>query len=261
MLRHIRRIPIGREQAVFTALFLIFLALFLARALPSLVPQEKPALELLAGGFFLLFSYPIVNVLVGGAIDKTATDAVTLYKRENSPQDIVERQNKDFQSFVLSFRNPNFVLSQIQDRDTHTLTRKFFARREILRTLSEDDWETIALEACIRTLGKENDLDIQIEKDDELTILWQDINIYLKAWLVLSIDYNRKLPIDYIEQRYPSKQSPDSWTYIRILRYIRHKFSYSDDLLKLIRDEYRSQAIEVLEDHLDFLIEELRRVR
>ena len=75
---------VSKDQVVFTALFLIFLALILARILPSLVPQQGPVLEFVVGGFFLFFSYNMVNILVGGAIDKAINEGIQKHQQENS---------------------------------------------------------------------------------------------------------------------------------------------------------------------------------
>jgi len=83
----------SKDWAVFIAVVLVFFALVLARVLPLVLPKDTPALELLANAFFMIFSWDILNALIGGAIDTAKGKEVKSYLTTQTSEGIYDRQN------------------------------------------------------------------------------------------------------------------------------------------------------------------------
>lgn len=254
---------VSKDQVVFTALFLIFLALILARILPSLVPQQGPVLEFVVGGFFLFFSYNMVNILVGGAIDKAINEGIQKHQQENSFDEIVENQNLEFYALIPSAGRMGIpsLTKFYSNQELDKIGKEALVRDAILKGLGADDklLQLIALRACQKVLHKEKATDDEINSDDDLKVFCLDIYIYLKAWLMLSIKYRREMPVENIKQSYPSEKSPDRWAYIQAITEVKDKFIDRPNVIKSIdTEEYREPASEIIKKYLSYLIDELR---
>jgi len=256
------RVPfqVRKDHAVFTALFLIFLALLLSRVMPLLVPQEKPILELVVGGFFLTFSYSMVNALVGGAIDFAAEEKQRDFLDKQSPDSIHTLQELEYYSVIPpEHRKQAGKLLSVQTQTLEDIEQDSRVRDTIVCGLANEDvLRRIAVKACAVALRKEDDR-AYLETDLRFARFRQDIYIYLRAWLIMSIKYKREMSIDLIQQGFPDENSPDKYAYIRAIRYIREKSINKLRVEECLKAEHIESAKVILRQELDKLIETLHK--
>lgn len=94
--------------------------------------------------------------------------------------------------------------------------------RCILRSLpNKDFFEDIATIATMHVLDLREDEQEMLSQDPQY-LLWRDIYIFMKAWLICSIDNYREdsMPISTIGLNYPTKERPSKQVYAAAFNYI-----------------------------------------
>lgn len=254
------RFRVRKIHAVFTASFLVFIALLLARVLPTLVPQDKPVLELLVSGFFLLFSFSMVNALVSEAIEDAANEKHNEYLKTESSEGIRTWQELEYYSAIpFESRRRSTKLMGVQG--SHTLedieTESRIRDTIVCGLANELILKRMALKACAVALGREDD-QAYLEGDRRFGRFREDVYIYLRAWLIMSIKYKREMPLELIQQGFPDETSPDKYAYIRAIRYIRETSIDKSGVEECLNANYRGAAKVILRQELDKLIRALK---
>ncbi|MBG1242569.1 hypothetical protein [Nostoc sp. NZL] len=261
-------IKTDKNWAIFTALFLIFIAFVIARLLPLLIPQEAKYLEFIINGFFVLFSWDMVNAMVGGAIDQ-AVESANQQNIDNlkakTPEESHKKQDLEFMAWVTSknIKGRNSLLQN--DNELEIIKTKALIRDEIVNVLTKNQdnlLTSIATKASRYTLNKEKLTHEEQLKDidlHELEIFRQDIFIYLKAWLVISIKYDREMQSELIKQSHPSEESPKKQDYLKALRYIKDNLMERDTVAQYFQEKYKHEAREIIKFYLNRLIERIKK--
>lgn len=127
------------------------------------------------------------------------------------------------------------------------------ARDAVFKALADEDalLEEIASTGTLWALVQ---LDRDITKDYELFI--DDIYAYLKAWLMFSIRYERKMPMEYIRQRYHKNKLPDLEAYRIAIEKIKDQIIVpilEEQLDKRLNANERDRAIQIVVDLLNDL--------
>jgi hypothetical protein len=129
------------------------------------------------------------------------------------------------------FNDTNVLLSDIKEKCTHWESRKNLGA--IIRTIKKDSWKGLATSAALHALGPNLNDTNKLAHDKPEYLLFQDIYIYLYAWLVNSIDNSMTIdilymPIEDIGLRYRSKQSPDIDKYKKAFEFLVNAFDTGD---------------------------------
>lgn len=270
---------LAKNQAVFTAIFLIFggcmiipllyfvLPEWLSNNLPnSMSPESKkniiafaPILLTLA---CILFSYDMINAMIVSAIKADVNlskrsmelDILSLeeefeeYKKKIAGNEEVKNQELEFRLYYNSLmrRKDEYI-----DQPMSQSFRKRFVRDAIIRGLAHNDnlLEEIAIISTKAALNMG-----KIAPQDENSIFFcHDIFIYLKAWLMHSISNDRIMDTGTIQQQCPNK----TIEYISALNHIRQTLIRSNKVMRCIEDEYQSEAVQLLDLYLGKLISQL----
>lgn len=267
-----------KRGAVFTTILLIGLALLIGISLSLIpyilaalnVPEDKRKivdsfLPVLIPVTFVIFSWDMVNDIVGGAITtesrNLADEEIEKYKEKCSSERSKDRQVKEFLAIIPQDNRfgEEFTLS-IEDYDNFKdIKRKFLVRDSIFRSLffKELLLKGIALESCRRVLGMNGCSNEELRNDHHLQVFREDIYIYLQAWLLLSIRNGRMMEIGLIKQRYPSEELPDRYAYTKAIEIIRDSLIDDPVLEDHLEKEYLEDAIKALKYYLDHLHREL----
>lgn len=127
-----------------------------------------------------------------------------------------------------------------------------------VRQIEDKFWQALALLATKEVLGIDNTCQI-IDEEPHL-FLFTDLHIYLRAWLVCSIDndQNAPMPVGIVGLHYPNERNPDFSLYINALRFI------SGNLLerKSFNKRFSSYALHVVKTRiveLQILMEDYHR--
>lgn len=278
---------LAKNQAVFTAIFLIFggcmiipllyfvLPEWLSNNLPnSMSPDSKkniiafaPILLTLA---CILFSYDMINAMIVSAIKADVNlskrsmelDILSLeeefeeYKKKIAGNEEVKNQELEFRLYYNSLmrRKDEYI-----DQPMSQSFRKRFVRDAIIRGLAHNDdlldkIATIATKAALNIGGVDGEI---AAKDERVIFFYHDIHIYLKAWLMHSISNDRIMDVTIIQQRCPN----NTIEYISALKHIRQILIRTDDVMNCIEHEYRSEAVQLLGLYLDKLIAQLQLIQ
>ncbi|MBD2606283.1 hypothetical protein H6G81_17540 [Scytonema hofmannii FACHB-248] len=250
-----------KNWAIFTALFLILTALLIARLIP---PQGN---ELFVSAFFVLFSWDMVNAMVGGAIDQAVESAekrITEKWKANTQEEYLKKQNLEFQAWVTS-NNVRRSYSLLQnDSDLEITKKNALIREDIVNVFTKKEHQltlkAISLKACMDVLNKKNLTDEQKKQDSELTIFRKDIYIYLQAWLMISIKYDREMESELIKQSHPSEEDPKKQDYLNALKLIKDNLLTEDSkLASSFQEKYKHEAITIIKSYLNKLIERIKK--
>lgn len=274
----------AKNQAVFTAIFLIgggcmsilllyfVLPEWLSNNLPNSMSADSkknviafaPILLTLA---LILFSYDMINAIIVSAIKadvnlcKKNLESTILslekefeeYKKARDGNEEIINQELEFRrSITMAMTRKNGYTDQPMSQSF----RKRFVRDAIIRGLAHNDdlLEKIAListKAALNMGGIDGKIATQ---DEDSTFFYQDIFIYLKAWLMHSISNDRVMDIGTIQQQCPNK----TIEYISALDHIRQTLIRSNKVMRCIEDEYQSEAVQLLDLYLDKLIIQLK---
>lgn len=255
---------LARTQAVFITLGLIVLALVVPFWLSSFFPDGTPdtTKNLITGAVVLLISWDMVNDIVGAAISAAKEKGIEDYLKNSSSEGIREKQDLEFYAMLpIDSRRGSLSLERVhEEQEFKRIKRNVLARDLIVRTLGNDDelLQAIALRACLKELKMENASNDEIKANTDLTIFQKDIYIYLKAWLMQSIKYDRVMPISDIKQRHPSESNSDKLAYINVLTSIKDKWMKRPLIQDCLSEQYREEANVIIDDYMGRLITEIR---
>lgn len=129
------------------------------------------------------------------------------------------------------FNDTNVLLSDVKEKCTNWESRKNLGA--IIRTIKKDSWKGLATSAALHALEPNLNDTNKLAYDKPEYLLFQDIYIYLYAWLVNSIDNSMTIdilymPIEDIGLRYRSKQSPDIDKYKKAFKFLVNAFDTGD---------------------------------
>ncbi|BAU13043.1 hypothetical protein LEP3755_35790 [Leptolyngbya sp. NIES-3755] len=259
--RYRKRLRTSKEWAVATTLFLIFAAFVLSRWLSKTFENDS-GLELVYAGLMLAFSWDMVHALVVGAIEDAKDKELKERDKTQTSEGVLERQNWEYYALIeknvplrFDFKRGNPSLKLWSDSSHLELLEDSLAHDEIGRALGDEDelLQNIALRACLEALGKQDASNEEI-KNMRLELFCQDIYVYLKAWLMISIRNRREMPFCEIRQRYPNEASPKKEYYVKAIRYVRNHLVDRPSVANLLREEHRERAKKILKDYLSKLI-------
>jgi hypothetical protein len=221
--------------------------------------------------FFLMWrSSDIIKSAVGLAIDSAAKEKSDEYKRQHP--DIEEILRIQQQEYLCTIPPNHRSESAIRLSDPSLIIfEQRLGRDAVIRSLSYNDklLQGIALASTIKTLKRINKNKKQVDQAEE-EIFFNDIYVYLKGWLMLSITHSHEMPISYIQQRYPNIRKPNWRAYVMALEIVRDDHIKKPIVLQAINetlknDEYKTwaatQANNLLERYLNVLIDELKKNR
>jgi hypothetical protein len=274
----IRRVKkkVAKYEAVGMIIVFIILAVIAGYFLAQEIAKEKifeAVLTIAIGGFF---SWDMINFVVGTAIDTEsqlqAEKRIEDYKSTSTQQKIIEKQNLEFlatiptsnrkgeDSYSLPGRHDTWedVRQKIVIREATVRGLDILTREAILRGLNNEDdpLRGMALAGAGHALKRSYQ---EIQQDSDLKIFFQDIYVYLKAWLMLSIKHDREMDFKKIRQRYPKSDSPNVRAYIKALQYIRRYSIDSTVMERYITNEYIANSRQILKQYLKTLIEQLEK--
>jgi hypothetical protein len=122
----------------------------------------------------------------------------------------------------------------------------------------DDPLRGIALSGALHAIGKDNANQQEIVEDTELRVLWHDIYVYLKTWLMLSIKNEREMDLKNIRKRYPTPETPNKNYYIKAFKYIKNHSVRSEKLRDYIDSSFIDSSIKILDSYLAILIKRLQ---
>ncbi|MEO0373967.1 MAG: hypothetical protein AAF329_04940 [Cyanobacteria bacterium P01_A01_bin.17] len=205
---------------------------------------------------------------------------IEIRKREKEISDLKEEVNEVKNSLGLQEINftalippqqryhlPSQAHFQVGGLDEPSLDdrrEEVLARKAISKGLFLEDrlFIEIALTASLHALDKSHLNSSEVKKEicavgSKMKTLTDDISIYLKAWMLLSIDFGRYMDVSKIAQRYPNRNNPETSKYIKALNYVKHSLIKNNRLEEKIDDRYIKRARLLLQDHLSYLIRQL----
>lgn len=276
----------AKHEAVSTTLGLIFwafvAALVIAYGLPALLAVVLDSStnnatrttatvfsSLTTGLFFMWLSSDRLKSTVGVAVEAAANQKLDEYKRQHPSLEETSSVNK--QEYACSIPPINQSESSIRYSSPDSpVCRKRLGRDAVIRSLAYNKilLQGIALAAVERTLEQINGNRRKEKLISGEEVLFNDIYVYLKGWLMMSITHDCTMPINYIEQRYPNVNHPDHLAYITSIEIVRKECIQSNKIVSAISyavkdDEYpdiaASQAIDLLDNYLGILISELKK--
>jgi|GEM_PF-2007795 len=195
------------------------------------------------------------------AIDAAIEEGIQQYPPD---REILAKQELEFYALLpLDLRRGNSSILRLRDDiDLENVQSNALARELILRVLGgeNDLLNAIAGRACCRELRIDfaTAFDEEIQQNDTLNIFYDDIYIYLKAWLMQSIKYDSEMPVADIKQRYPNEIRPDKQAYIRVLLDIQSYWIYRPYVQQRLESDYKTHANEIIHNYLDKLIEQIQ---
>lgn len=137
----------------------------------------------------------------------------------------------------------------------------------VIKTINKDSWNQLATHAALDALNLQ-EVDVHKLDSDPEQLLRLDIYVYLRAWLVNSIDNivmgMKPMPVNYIKLRYlisESEQSPEPiGKYENAFLFLIQRFDMGT-FGELIEQDFSSEQIEIckgVSPHLITLIEMLK---
>lgn len=123
----------------------------------------------------------------------------------------------------------------------------------ILLGLSDENFfKPLSLRASMRALGIENQ--DRLDRGTSGNVFWQDIYLYLKAWLVCSLDSEsgNPMPLSAIGLNYPHKERPAKSKYKKALYHIKASLASNDKAL--VQLNHHKPTIKAMQEGLDVLI-------
>lgn len=209
--------------------------------------------------------------MVGSAIDaavedkieneiKPYRDELENYRKIYSMEAVVSRQNQEFYAVIPGYsRRRGGDYLEVDGEPLHKAWQRRVGRDAVIRGLAYDEelLSDIAISASKRALGRIGISKEVAMQDINLQLFRQDIFVYLKAWLMLSISNEREMPVNEIKLRYPDEQRPDISSYIDALTDIKERLIKHEEVVSVFDLNYREEAIDLLDEYLGKLISAL----
>lgn len=226
--------------------------------------------SLTLGLFWAWFSPEITKSVIGNAIESTTKEEIDRYKEQHpNAEKVLKDRELEYACAILPV-NRNESSIQISSLNP-SIYNKWLARNAVIKILScnDDLVRAIAFSSARRAIeqihGKRRKVDQGLED-----IFFQDIYVYLKGWLIMSITHKCTMPIIHIQQRYPSTHHPNRYAYITALKIIKSVYIRTLEVYKatsvalepmrnatLQEDEVITQAVNILDEYLTTLINEI----
>lgn len=236
---------------------------------PNGVPEEKKIVVTTILGIFtaaVAVWFPGVSLksLVESAIEDAAAAEINhyreefeKYKRENSSDYIIKRLKQEFNALLIEVRN---ILLDHPDISVNVTLHKRKVRETLKKQLfdNEDLVRKIALEATKAVFSSKAHLSgKEAVEDYELQLFWQDMYMYIKAWLMFSIENEYLMEVEEIEQQLPNEKK----RYIEALYNIKERQIREEYIVQKLDQTYREDAIQMLDAYLEELITRLCAIR
>lgn len=287
--RALRRVKkrVFKSDAVFSIFALIAVAAsigFLSGKKLTEDPSLKDIIGIVSGlSFASLLSWDMIDSLISEAIDFQVKEKVREvregYDQDIQPHQIQAHQEMEYLAMVPqnSRRSSEAYRLPTQWDNLAEYREKFISREAAVRGLDvltreailqglndeQDPLRKLALLGAIKALkiNKKKltyDQSGNLEGNAELKTLREDLYVYLKAWLMFTIKFGRKMDASKIRQRHPNPNS-----YVKALNHIRKNAIHSDGVANNIRkyiddDYYVKKAVSVLDCYLSILITQLK---
>jgi hypothetical protein len=238
----------------------------------SLLVHEKASeSEKTVATISLGFLTTAISVLVSGAsikglVESAIEDAAEAkvndakeelrnYKEANSSDKIVKRQIQEFKAIIFQSKD---VSPDELDTKTGGALRDRIARQVIKDKVFNNKGliEKMTLSAAMRSFPG------NLSRDDatgnyEFNLFLQDLRIYLKAWLMFSIEQSYPMDVEEIEQQINNKD-----LYINALEDIKNRQIRKQEFSRELGESYDKEfIIDVLDKYLDLLISKLCQIR
>jgi hypothetical protein len=236
-----------KEKAVDKVLWLIgfgfVISLLIGSALPKLISLiQTPGqtfsdiksliemiLKLVVGGPLLVFLVNEAKTTITDVIDNIKNEEIKEYKQQNPKiEDLREKQKQEYVTVVTS----------------QQFSKNIASRYAIIARLAYDD-KMLRKIALIVTRDVFNQ---PKEFSNEQNFFRNDIYIYLKAWLMLSIYHEYEMPVESIKQSYPNIDY-----YVKALKAIDEPIK--DLVLPSLDEKHQESAFQILQDYRDHLID------
>ncbi len=219
--------------------------------------------SLLISLFFMWLSFERIKTTVGLAIDVAVEQKLIKYKQQNPA--IEQRLRTQLQEYSCAIPPSHRSELSIQTGSPNMIIcNKRIGRDAVIRSLSYNDelLQGIAYTAVAQTLSRTNRNQLVHLTEETEQIFFQDIYVYLKAWLMMSITHGYPMQLGYIRQRYPSTHYPDRVAYIAALRIVKERTIKSSrvtaQMNETLKDQYAlNQALTLLDEYLATLITQL----
>ncbi|PZV13324.1 MAG: hypothetical protein DCF22_10950 [Leptolyngbya sp.] len=270
-----------KADALLTIYFLITVAMMIGGSLAYNLAEGSILGIIITTLIGWVLCWDMVNAVVEAAIttetEKQVRQAIETYKEMNTPEGICQQQDLEFfavvpptnrkgdDSYALRLRHNDLGRIQEESVTREAIVRGLdvLTREAIVRGFNNkrDPLRALAIMGACHALGKTHLSDEALDKDTEFKILFYDIYIYLKAWLMLSIKNRREMDLERIVQRYPSIEAPNTKVYTKALRYIRNNSLEIEQLRGYIADDFIENARDMLRNYLERLIEGLDKNR
>ena len=254
---------LAKNFAVLTTLSLIALGFafpHLVTWLFSLFPQDTPDLVkgLVVGGGAILFCWDMTDSMVGSAIKAATNQEIGNYEDENPDlAKIVNRQRLEYSCVIpkvsrskssVTDSNPSPTLCErCEGRDA--ITRGLAYNERVLKKIAEG-----AVALTLTQLGRN-----KTTSQQDFNNFLNDIYAYLRAWLMLSIKYDRPMPVKYIKQRYLKENKPDKIAYVKAIENIINSLIESPLVIECLDYRYQKAAVMISKEYLVTLVKLLRK--
>ena len=277
----IRKPKSKQAWVVFTCSFLVVLGYviaifwvfvfprFLTWVFPDGIPEEKKIVVTVILGLCtatLSAWFPGVSLrsLIESAIDDAAAAKIREFEKEfeeyrksNSSDEIIKRLNQEFNALLIEARN---AILDTTDSNLNESLRRRIAREVIRKKISENEniLRTMATKATKAAFpDKKTSLGKEAAAEQELQLFWQDVFVYLKAWLMFSIENEHGMNVEEIGQQLPNSED----AYIEALCNVKDKQIREEWFTQNLDLDYRVEAIQLLETYLEELITKLYAIR
>lgn len=249
-----------------------FTALFIAFVVPEIIPlvissatQEPQStiirifIGLATGIFYWWFSANRLNSIVGLAIEAAVDRKIHEYENDNPT--VEEVRNALRQEYCCSI--PEGVRSKDAiglAGSSSGICDERAARDAIFIGFAHN--EKILQEAAlaIRELTLTNNRKYSNVSDKARKKFLADIYTYLRAWLIMSIFYDRSMPVKLIQQRFPHEGEPDPHIYLLAVGNAKKVF-HTQKISDCISAEYRQASLKIIDKALDDLVMEIKTAK
>ncbi|MGK7925990.1 MAG: hypothetical protein AB4290_12225 [Spirulina sp.] len=215
-----------------------------------------------------LFSWQAVTGIIENCMDTAIEEGIR--QKNNNIIKLRTQQDLEFMSEI----DPDLLC---QDRIDLSISReelREYQYKAILRKISieglahETDPDNDKLNLLALFLARKvlRGYDLQ---GFEITTLRHDLFIYLKAWLMYSILFEREMRAELIRRRYPDPDHPNYQIYIQSFIYLRNSIKepkilsllgFEENIQEENVQEKRTMIQKVFENYIDKLIEQLRKM-
>lgn len=208
--------------------------------------------------FWIWFSPKMIESTVSGAINTAAGEGVEAYKAQHPDVEKIPEE----QAYEYVCRIPEDQQSEDSVKRKQSICDRKTGRDAVIRSLSynEDLLFKIATRSSKDALLKHQRGRTPIEQAELKKKFINDIYVYLRGWLMTSIEHDCMMPISYIRPRYPNESSPNTEAYIEAFKTAQmvvfphiKTFNCMNEILQ--NNEHTKEAIKLVDEYLGKLID------